>query len=292
MKQIYLILIISLTLFSEELFYNPEKTGFLDFDLINESSGIIKSDKYDNLYWTHNDSGDKPRIFAVNSRGEIYKPDSSSDTAYKGLFVKNAKNRDWEDIAKDKNGNLIIAACGNNKNKRKDLSLIYIKERDPLQENSTPLIKQYKFKYPDQKKFPPKKKNFDCEAVFNLNNTNYFLTKHRSDFNTKLYRMDNPDEKSVNVLTYIDKFNIKGRVTAADISKDGSTLAVLTYYNIWLFTRPENSDNFFEGQVKFLNFNTEITQQCEAVCFDNDRLIITNEQRDIFQIPLKDFETP
>ncbi|HEV2836710.1 MAG TPA: hypothetical protein VGW58_15435, partial [Pyrinomonadaceae bacterium] len=56
---------------------------------INESSGLVASRTLPGAYWTHNDSGDGPFIYALNTRGEPL-----------GTFrVTGATNRDWEDIA-------------------------------------------------------------------------------------------------------------------------------------------------------------------------------------------------
>ena len=46
----------------------------IDFDQITESSGLVKSRKYPSVYWTHNDSGDSARIFAITEIGKIIKP--------------------------------------------------------------------------------------------------------------------------------------------------------------------------------------------------------------------------
>ena len=48
--------------------------ALIDFDEIVESSGIIKSKKYPGVFWTHNDSGDSARIFAITEDGKIIKP--------------------------------------------------------------------------------------------------------------------------------------------------------------------------------------------------------------------------
>ena len=36
---------------------------------IDEMSGIVRSRWQDNMWWVHNDSGDEPRLFAVDSTG-------------------------------------------------------------------------------------------------------------------------------------------------------------------------------------------------------------------------------
>jgi hypothetical protein len=70
------------------------------------------------------------------------------------------------------------------------------------------------------------------------------------------------------------------------MSPDESKLVILTYNSIWLFTDFKN-DQFFKGKASFMPIKAK---QCEAVCFESDnKIIITNEQRDIFKVSLKDF---
>src|SRR5678815_72504 len=56
---------------------------------IAESSGLVASRTTPGAYWTNNDSGDGPFIYAFNTRGDSF-----------GTFrVSGAQARDWEDIA-------------------------------------------------------------------------------------------------------------------------------------------------------------------------------------------------
>ncbi len=92
----------------------PDGTGEL-FRLqdprINESSGLTVSTRHDDIYWTHNDSGDiLPEIYAVNSDGE-----TESTVTLAGPEVE---ARDWEAIATgvDDSGDpaLYVADIGDN----------------------------------------------------------------------------------------------------------------------------------------------------------------------------------
>ena len=56
---------------------------------VRESSGLAQSARDPGLFWTHNDAGGDPTIYAVDEEG-----------ALRGLVrVTNAELRDWEDIA-------------------------------------------------------------------------------------------------------------------------------------------------------------------------------------------------
>ncbi len=255
--------------------------GRLSFSPINESSGLVKSRLWPNVFWTHNDSGDEPRIFPVERDGSIIKPEWAEE--YAGIMVSDAVNIDWEDVATDNDGNLIIGAFGNNGNTRRDLAVYLVKEPFPSQIIATRISLKIPFYYPDQESFPPRNQNFDAEAVFWAKGKLYILTKHRSDNYTKLYRFDTMDPLKPNPLTLIGKFDIKGMVTGADVTPDGNRLAVLTYNAVWLFEVSGSSDEYFNGRISWLPIGAK---QCEGICFDGNKLIISNEQRDLFELPI------
>ena len=79
---------------------------------LKEESGIVAFDK--TSVWIVEDSGNHDKIYKVDFNGDILKE----------FKVKNAKNTDWEDLTKDKKGNLYIGDFGNNYNIRKDLTIL------------------------------------------------------------------------------------------------------------------------------------------------------------------------
>ncbi|RLC58446.1 MAG: hypothetical protein DRH89_01050 [Candidatus Cloacimonadota bacterium] len=253
-----------------------------DFADINESSAIVKSRVWDDVYWTLNDSGCNNRIFPFNSKGELYRAEWYKEKNG-GIFIGNAINIDWEEMTTDNNGNLYVCDTGNNFNTRKDLAIHVLKDPFPTATGNTTSFQTIKFYYPEQKEFPAVPNNFDCEAVFWANGNLYLLTKHRADTQTHLYRFDSLDQMKINPITRIGTFEIGGMVTAADASIDGTKLAVLTYNNIWVF-EAEDGD-YFNGKISWLPINAN---QSEAVCFDGDDLIITSEQMELFKLPISE----
>lgn len=244
----------------------------LDKD-INESSGIAKSIKYEDIYWLHNDSGDKSVIYPYSAKGEKLK---------NSIKIPGIKNRDWEDLTIDDTGNLIIGDFGNNNNREGPFSLHILPEPDPYKGIIKGSVKTYLYSYPDYLD-TPETKNFDCEAVFWFKGKIYLLTKHWSDPRTTLYRFDSLSTDHILKPEKITDFRIFGMVTGAAASDDMSKLAVITYTSIWVFSDFEN-DDFFGGSISYLPV---IAGQIEAVCFeDADTLIITNEQRHIFHVDL------
>ena len=204
---------------------------------------------------------------------------------YKGIQIPDAVNVDWEAITTDDQGNLIIADCGNNFSIRRDLVLYIVKEPYPPQTVVTCVSSRILYYYPDQKDFPPEKNDYDAEAIFWRNGRIYILTKHRSDTLTKLYRLDSVNPLKDNPATLIGKFDIHGQISGADVSLDGKKIAILAYNSVWLFEVSENSDDFFNGRISWLPIKVE---HCEAICFDNDKLIIVSEKGYLFELKTED----
>ena len=273
-----------------------EAIARIQHDAITESSGIVRSRHHEGIYWTHNDSGDTARIFPLRLDGTSHNP-KNPDRPYSGILFLDAGNVDWEDIAADDRGNLIIGAFGNNANARRDLAVYLSPEPVPFVGPGRSLIlKKIPFHFPDQEAFPPENRNFDCEAIFYAYGKIYVLSKHRSDTHTKLYRFDSTESDRSNPLTLLDRFDINGLVSGADATQDGTRLAVLTYKRvpdhdewlgaIWVFHQSDQSDNYFDGEIYWL---PAWTRGGEAICWESEEsLIVTNEGRDIFRINTAD----
>lgn len=233
-----------------------------------ELSGIVKSRSDKNVFWIHNDSGDQPRIFALDSTGHFYQSDRYKNS--EGIVIAGATDVDWEDITVDNKGNVVVGDIGNNGNDRKDLVLYVVPEPSPVASNTT-FLKKLFFNYPDQKAFPDKKDfNYDSEALFFADGHFHLLSKNRGDTFTKLYRLDHEKTDEINTLTYLDKFNIGGKVTAADASPDGNRIVVITYTAIWIFERANASSGYFNGHIWWLPVKAP---QIESVCFKDEKTL-------------------
>jgi hypothetical protein len=276
---------------------------------IEEMSGIVKSSRYADTFWVHNDSGDSPRLFAIRAEGSVILPGWRAGAFYvgapvagkkefPGFRVEMATNSDWEDIARD-GDTLYIADVGNNGNARRDLGVYVLPEPNPTANDAARVLQWIPIAYPDQDAFPGDRWHFDCEAVFVFNHKLYFLTKHRAsgqigtpETGSNLYRLDTQRTDRVNLLKKVDSHpDLGGWVTGADLSPDGNTLAVLCHAplsSVWLFETPARGDRFLSSRARRLVFTG--AGQCEAICFDNNNeLLVTNEQRDIFRLNVRDF---
>lgn len=239
---------------------------------LDENSGIVSMGESE--VWIVEDNGNKSKIYQVNFDGELLRE----------LKVKDSKNRDWEDLAKDDKGNVYIADFGNNNNTRRDL-VIY-KIPDPEIEKGDKIdAEEIKFSYPEQTDFPPGKDSllFDAEALFYHDNYLYIITKNRSRpflGEALLYKV--PAQKGEYKARFIDSFvpcNERKicQVTSADISPDGKKIVLLGYGKLWVFT-DFTMDNFTKGKMKTIDLGA--TTQLESVCFmDNNTLLLSDEER-------------
>ena len=234
-------------------------------DSLKEVSGTEMVKNFE-TFWMVNDAGNDSILFELDSQGKIINT----------LRIK-AENNDWEDLTTDTEGNLYIGDFGNNKNKRKDLSILIVKNK-ALKREEPIQVEKITFRYPDQKKYPPKKKNynFDCEAFFYLNGSLYLFTKSRVDKKhgqTFMYKLPaNPGKYEAEK---IDSFQtscnqITCWVTSADISPDNTKVALLTPSSLLVFSDFED-DDFFNGKMKEYKF--EFVTQKESVFFKDNKTV-------------------
>ena len=275
-----------------------EVVGRVEHEALGEVSGVVKSERGD-FYWVHNDSGDSPRLFAIDAAGVPLVPSwlGVAPDDWQGHAIDHAAHFDWEAIALA-DGTLYIADVGNNGNARRDLGVYVVNEPHPTAVQRMKALKHLPIRYPDQNEHPGDVWHFDCEAVFVAGGKLYFITKHRqprriADFEpgAKLYRLDTDFTDRENVLTLIGQRDDVPVATGADISPDGSRLAVATYVALWLFDAPANGDNWFAGEVRTLDLPRDLwNRQLEAVAWqDESTLLLVNERRDILRASVADF---
>ncbi len=239
---------------------------------LGENSGIVTIK--DSTIWLIEDRGNKDELYKVNFKGNLLRE----------LKVKNAKNHDWEDLAEDKEGNIYIGDFGNNSNKRKDL-VIYKIPNPEFEKGDKIDAEKIKFSYPDQKDYPPvvAELNYDAEAFFYHKDFLYVITKNRTiPFSGEAFIYKIPAMPGEHSAELVGKFitckqDVICQVTAADISQDGSTIAILGYGKLFLFT-DFKWDDFSKGKMKTINLGT--TTQLESICFlNNETLLLSDEER-------------
>jgi hypothetical protein len=252
-------------------------------DKVDESSGIVASRTYEGVFWTHEDNGLSNNIYAVDASGDfLFKTD-----------VAGSKNVDWEDIAIDDEGYLYVADVGNNANDRTHLLVYRVKEPNPNDPSSNATVsKRIRFTYPTQDAFPDESDlNYDAEAIFFAGGTLYLLSKNRSNTATDLYRFPSLEAANAIDLEHVATFelgydilNEGGKVTAADVSPDGTCLAMLCYDAIYLFAQPAMGDNWFSGGAEKIELDQSVTGQAEGIAFYDGHLVLTNEEGELHHL--------
>lgn len=270
----------SFLFFSFLLFTSCENFGQLQVKtklpkILEEVSGI-QYDAKEDAFWMLNDSGNSSSVFLVTEQGKILRE-----------LKIDAKNNDWEDMTMDAEGNLYIGDFGNNANKRKDLRILKVKKEDLNSKKKVQVEKIY-FSFPEQKKFPPKKKYYDVEGFFEWKGSFYVFTKSRVKKKigrTFLYRVPNiqdykPAKKyGVFPAERISDFTTCGEkycwITGADITKDGKKVVLLNHKSTWVFSN-FTGDDFFSGNAKEYPFNH--SSQKESITFKNDSTIYVADE--------------
>ncbi|WP_026461613.1 hypothetical protein [Adhaeribacter aquaticus] len=243
--------------------YKVEQVGKMAKEEVMENSGFAITE--DGNLWTHADGGNLPVLYKINTAGKLLAT----------VEIPNTTNIDWEDLAKDDQGNIYIGDFGNNGNKRQNLRIFRVKE------NNVNQVDTILFHYADQNDFPPKKsdRNFDCEAFFFHKGNLYLFSKDRGKTETvKVYKV--PAQPGKYEAKVIDEIQISTQITAADISPDGKRMALLGYGNVYLFDI--EGEKFFDGKKYCIPVGK--SGQAEAMVFlNNTDFIFSNEAGKIFK---------
>jgi hypothetical protein len=284
------------------------QVGEVDHPPVDEMSGVVKSPQFDDVWWVHNDSGDRPRLFAMDSTGNVHLApwradryvtgaaavDTSDRPAWPGLALGNAAHIDYEDMAVE-DSVLYVGDIGNNGNARRDLGIYVIPEPFYYARRTRPMT-HLRIRYPDQTTYPAEKWDYDAEGLFVDDGTLYVLTKRRKgqqigelDPGTTLYRLDTEHPHRVNTLTIADRHPTIAPPTAAALSPSGDRLAVLCTTGVWIFPRPDQGDAWLSTEPRAIKLPESRLKQAEAVTWDDPQTLrITNENRDVFVLPLGD----
>jgi hypothetical protein len=260
--------------------FQLQASAKVDKKLVPECSALWASQQNPGVFWTLSDSGNKIEISPMRRDGSLA-------WGTKGVTITGAKNYDWEALTGDADGNMVVADVGNNISNRRQLNLYLFKEPSALNPEVTE-VKTIPFIWPDQKEFPDPDLKHDCESIFKIRGNIYFLTKHRRDTFTELWRIDIPQSNAQANLTKVAQFDAKGMVTDASVSPDGKSLAILTYRAVWVITLPVAGENIFNGPMLYAPLSPPVLSwQIEGCAWlDAQTLLVGSEQGDLFKIPL------
>ena len=193
-------------------------------DLV-EASGMAASRTAPGVLWAHNDSRDGARIYALGSDG--------ADLG--GFDVAGAPAFDWEDMAAGPGSDpaqsmLYLGDIGDNFSIRAGRVTVYrVPEPDPgTIEGSITGAVPLEYQYPDGV--------YNAEALFVADGFVYIITKDEDE--ARIYRGDaTGDGSMVETMELVTVLSLGAEVSGADMSWDGSTLALRGYRTVWMWHR-------------------------------------------------------
>lgn len=239
---------------------------------VRETSGLLF---LNGKIITHNDSGDGPNLYEI---------DSLSGLVTRTISVTNASHIDWEDITQDEN-HIYIGDIGNNNGNRTDLKVYKVSKSDFL--NSTSVNAEIiSFSYEDQTNFTssPNNTNFDSEALAYYDNKLYIFTKNWINFQTNVYTI--PADRGSYSAKKVSSYNTESLVTGVSYNKNDDSFMLTSYdsnLNVFLFFidrfRTSDEDIFASGAIKTdLTGILEQGSQVEGITFyDNSKYYLSRE---------------
>ena len=258
---------------------------------ITESSGLVASRTTPGAYWTHNDSGDGPFIYAFNTTGETL-----------GVFkVTGANSRDWEDISigpgpQPNKPYIYVGDIGDNNEKHPEIIVYRFPEPDlnasdknstKARPRATDRAEAIRLKYPDG--------SHDAETLLVHPTTGnlYVLTKVPFK-NPAVYEATAPlNPANVITLKRAGEVHVPsifgGAITGGNISPDGRRVALCDYFQGYELVLPDKSNNFDDiWKEKMTGFDLGKRKQGEAITYrlDGNALLATSEGKefDLIQV--------
>lgn len=256
--------------------------SIVDWEL-NEASGLAVSKTLPNVLWSHNDSGDRPRLFALDKQAKVIAE----------VRMYGVPSYDIEDIAtgpckaqstpqEDTPQCLFVADIGDNRHKRDHVRIYRF-----ILPTTTPLPKALQADHIEYIRYP--KGAFDAETllVHPHTGTRWIVHKARKG-PSGVFKIPegSSSAKSPKTALHITdlrpkSLNLSGRLyTAGDISPDGKCVALRTYSHVRTHCAP-SAARFVEAFDQAPDIlETPPMFQSEALAFDptTKGLWITSER--------------
>ena len=237
-------------------------------DEVRETSGLAAGRRNPDVFWTHNDSGFEPIIYALGHDGALKAR----------VRVTGATVIDWEDveISECAGGScLYIADIGDNDGRRKVVTIYEIPEPDLASTQVAP-SRVIQARYIDGPQ--------DAEAFFKLPGGDMFVVSKGRHGAVKLYRYSAAGANGQGTLQLVREIaphpgDELDRVTAATSSPDGKWVAIRTYRNLHLYRVAELTAA--GGPALRYSLSSLGEKQGESITLSNDgTLWLTSEAED------------
>lgn len=249
------------------------RLGNVEAPTITEISGLVASRRAPGVLWVHNDSGDDPRIYALDRSGALLATVTLTD----------GKHRDWEDMAlgpgpDDGKDYLYLGDIGDNKGKRKSIRVYRLAEPilDPGTRGGAAQLEiddfeKLKMTYPDGP--------HDAETLLvdPADGTLYVITK-ATEGPAWLYRYPPPlrPGETVELERVREIAGTAGNQmwqttpTGGDISVDGSRILLRLYHHVWIWARSPDQSLADALAAEPCVASQREEKQGEAIAFEPD----------------------
>ena len=257
---------------------------------VSETSGLIF---HNNNLITHNDSGNEPLLFVL---------DTMSLEVLRTVTVVNAMNTDWEDLAEDESY-IYIADIGNNLGNRMDLGVYRISKQD-FDASDSVTAERISFSYEDQSNFTGNtNSDWDAEALIALDDLLIVFTKQWQSNGTVAYSL--PKTPGIHEAIRLEAYASNGLITGATYNPASQVVFLCGYSQQLLpfVVRIDGvADTFTFGtdpmrsalplsftQVESITETGINTYYMSSERFENDSPPITLEQQ-LFRFTTEDLE--
>jgi hypothetical protein len=238
---------------------------------ITESSGLAASRLHPGVLYTHNDSGDAARVFAVGPDGRVLAT----------LRLAGVQARDWEAIAsgRDERGQpaLFVGDIGDNRGTWPSVAVYRISEPAALR-NATVPARRFRLRYPDGPR--------NAEALLVDPRSNRLFVASKDPLGGGLYEA--PAElrsDHVNLLRRVAA--VPSLVTDAAFSPDGRSFVLRGYLDAYVFTA---------SGKRIDTFGLPAQEQGESITYSRDGrdVLVGSEGADspVWRVRLPEAATP
>lgn len=252
----------------------------LDDPSIDESSGLAVSTRDPDVLWTHNDSGDGARLFALAA------PRDGRCATRGVLDLRGIDAFDAEDLAPGPNNTLWLADIGDNIRQRERIVLNRVTEPATVSGRSTVDAQRFRFSYPDGAR--------DAEALLVSPVTGQVVVVSKGSAGTpRIYAAAgrpaaslDPAPADVRRLVAAGDLNAPGSggtfqaITGGTVSRDGRLIVLRTYLDAYVYPVPgDDLVAALQAAPRRIDLPPQGQGEAVALSADGRSLLLSSEGR-------------
>lgn len=268
-KYLLLILCISCTekTTPNDSFNDSQDLGVIEnVGQIPEASGIVASYRNKGYLWTHNDSGDRNRIFLLDANGK----------GTREFNLEGVTNRDWEAISMaqfPEGAYIYVGEIGDNNAVHPESAIYRVPEPDitatTAQYVTLKNVQKISFKYPDGSR------DAECFLIDQVSKDIFIISKRENS--KRLYKLSYPQSYTqtstaefVQELTFSANPGTPSYITDGNVSVDNKEIVIKNYLQVFHWRRNANETipEALKRTPTILPYTAE--PQGEGICFSQN----------------------